>query len=94
MIDLAEIEKIVSVALSVAEAVLKYGPDVILGVENVVSDLKLAFKSATSGVPLTADQQAQYDQALADGEKVLAAAEAKADAEDAALATANPQDAA
>lgn len=87
-LDIVAIEKIGSIAISVAEAVIKYGPDFVVGVGKVLADLKLAFKSATSGVALTPDQQAQYDQALADGEAVLTAAEVKADAEDAALAAA------
>lgn len=86
--DIVTIVKIVNILGGIAEMVAKYGPDFIQGVIHIIQDLKLAFKSATSGAPLSTDEQAQVDDALARGEKVLADAMTKADAEDAAL-TAN-----
>lgn len=77
-----DVIKITNIVFGLLALIAKYGPDFIVGVWNIIADLKLAFKSATAGRPLTADEQAQYDDALAKGEKTLADAMEKADAED------------
>lgn len=55
---------IIALMMQIFDAVIKYGPSAITDLENVWSNLKLAYDAVTSGTALTADQQAQYDAAL------------------------------
>lgn len=55
---------IVALIIQIADALIKYGPTFLEGAEQVYENLKLAYQSATSGQPLTADEEAQYDAAL------------------------------
>lgn len=72
--DLATIQAIFSALEAVASFLIKYGPSIFDDVSKMVADLRLAWISATSGEPLTDDQKAQIDQALADSKAALDAA--------------------
>lgn len=81
---LATIQAIFMALQGVASFLIKYGPGLINGVEQIVADLKLAWDSATSGTPITADQQKQIDVALDNANTALQAAVTQAEAQDAA----------
>lgn len=83
--DLVTLQTIFTVLSDIAGFVIKYGPGLIVDVENVIADLKLAWASATSGTPITPDQQTQIDNALEAANSALQAAVAAA-----ALADAPP----
>lgn len=72
--DLATLQTIFTVLSEIAQFVVKYGPNLITDVENIVADLKLAWASATSGTPITTDQQKQIDDALDNAHAALQAA--------------------
>lgn len=80
--DISLVTTIFSVMTGVAEFMAKYGPGLLQAAENIVTDLKLAFVSATSGKPITADQQTQIDNALEAANNALSAALAQAEAQD------------
>lgn len=82
--DLATLQAIFTALQAVASFLIKYGPGLFAGAEAIIADLELAFKSATSGTPLTADQQKQIDDALESANTALGAALAQAEAQDAA----------
>lgn len=84
--DLVTLQAIFTALQAVASFLIKYGPGLIVGVEAIIADLELAWKSATSGQPLTADEQKQVDDALDNANTALQAAVAKAEAQDAANA--------
>lgn len=84
--DLATVQSIISALVAVAQFLAKYGPGLIVGAENIIADLEMAWKSATSGTPITADQQKQIDDALDNAESALQAAVAAAATQDAANA--------
>lgn len=60
-----DLSTIISVFFQVVDVAIKYGPQAIADFQNVYANLKLVIQSATSGTPLTADQQKQVDDALA-----------------------------
>lgn len=62
--DLATLQTIFTVLSEIVSFVIKYGPGIVVNIENVIADLKLAWMSATSGTPITVDQQTQIDNAL------------------------------
>lgn len=62
--DLATIQAIGTVLVQIVDFLMKYGPSLLSEGETIIADLKLAWASATSGTPLTADQQKQIDDAL------------------------------
>lgn len=72
--DLATIQAIGAVLLQVIDFVMKYGPTILADAEAMIADLKLAWASATSGTPITAEQQAQIDAALDKANNALTAA--------------------
>lgn len=72
--NLATIQAIFTALEAITSFLIKYGPGIISDVENIVADLKLAWASATSGTPITADQQAQIDMALDSANSALQAA--------------------
>lgn len=72
--DIATIQAVGSVLMQVIDLLIKYGPTVMKDGETIIADLKLAWASATSGTPITADQQTQIDAALASANDGLAAA--------------------
>lgn len=59
-----DLTTLINLIMQIGELVIKYGPTEIKNIENIWSNLKLAYQSASTGTPLTADQQAQYDEAL------------------------------
>lgn len=80
--DLATIQAIGSVLLQIVDFIMKYGPSLLTIGENVITDLKLAWASATSGTPITADQQTTIDNALEAANTALQASVAAAEASD------------
>lgn len=80
--DLATIQAIFSALSGIAAFLIKYGPGFIQSVENIVADLELAWKTATSGQPITAEQQKHIDDTLDSANNRLAAAIAAAEAAD------------
>lgn len=71
-----DLTTIVGLIFQVGEAIIKYGPEFVQDAEQVWANLKLAYASASSGTPLTADQQKQYDDALTAAQTALDAAAA------------------
>lgn len=72
--DPATISAIWTVLTEVASFLIKYGPGLITDAGKIVDDLKLAWASATSGTPITPDQQTQIDNALEAANNALQAA--------------------
>ena len=69
--DLATLQAIFSAITTIVNFLIKYGPGLIQDVENIIADLQLAWASATSGTPITAEQQTQIDSALDAANKAL-----------------------
>lgn len=87
MPDLATLTAVFSVLQQIVAFLIKYGPGLFADAEAVVADLELAWKTLTSGAPLTVDQQKQIDDALDSANsklQVAVQAAAISDAEDAA----------
>lgn len=80
--NLALLQSIFTVLSDIASFLIKYGPDLITDVDNIVADLKLAWASATSGTAITPDQQTQIDNALDSANTALQTAVAAATAAD------------
>lgn len=72
--DLTTLDSIFTVLTQIGEFVVKYGPNLLTDGETIIADLKMAWTSAMSGVPLTAVQQAQVDTALDSANTALQAA--------------------
>lgn len=62
--DVTTITTIFSVMQQIGAFLIKYGPGLLADAENIWADLKLAYESATSGTPITPEQQTQIDNAL------------------------------
>lgn len=63
--------EILQLIFQIGQLIIKYGPNVIADAENVWGNLQLAYQSATSGTPLTAEQQAKVDASLDAANKAL-----------------------
>lgn len=72
--DITTLQAIFTVLSEIMSFLVKYGPGFITDVETIIADLKLAWASATSGTPITPEQQLQIDTALDAANSALMAA--------------------
>ena len=61
--DIVTLTAIFNLLADITSFLIKYGPGLIVDIENMVADLKLAWTTA-SGTTITPEQQAQIDAAL------------------------------
>ena len=72
--DLTTTNAIVTILFNIIAFLIQNGPAMIADIENIFTDLKLAYEVATSGTTFTAEQQAQIDLALDNAHNALQAA--------------------
>lgn len=83
--------QIFALLAQIAQFIISYGPSAFADAKKVVANLELAYASATSGTPLTAEQQTAVDTSLDEANTALQSAVASQQATVAAAKAAAAQ---